>query len=118
MDGLLRSNRDLSIGLRCDPRWCDLYEGASKKSLRQFIKYDREHPEVYRLLYRFAKQARDSGCSYLPYRLHAREVVVRVETDCGEFKLSNKYQSLYARKLIYGKHPLHADQSAVGEFVV
>src|SRR5438876_12367859 len=28
--------------LRCDPQWCELYEGASEKLLRGFIRYDME----------------------------------------------------------------------------
>src|SRR5262249_28655052 len=89
--------------LRADPRWCELYEGASKKSLRQFIKYDRKHLELYRLLYRFTLEARAHGLTDFPFAVICARTkwYIEVETKGNIVNLNSSYRSLYARKLIH-----------------
>ncbi len=68
-----------------------------------FAAFDAEHPEVYRLFLRFARELIAAGRT----RGSAEQVVQRIrwETsvnpgrDGGGFKLNNWFRSRYARKL-------------------
>ena len=93
--------------LRRDPRWRELYDDASQTLLREFIRYDMENPQLYRLLYRFAEEAWASG-GRPPFsidRIYNRaRWYALVETDGDDFTLNQNYRSLYGRRLIY-EHP-------------
>lgn len=81
-----------------------LWEGISEGSRRAFLRYHREHPEVYVLFKRFAGELRAASRE----RYSARTIVERirwhyaVNPDCTPdgFKITNYVSPHYARLLI------------------
>jgi hypothetical protein len=79
-----------------------LWSGADDLD-RAFWRFHRQNPHIYRLLVRYAKQAKAAGRS----RLGIKEIFERVrwyvlvETrDPAGFKLNNNYHSRYARLIM------------------
>ena len=67
----------------------------------RFAAFDRANPHVYRLLVRFAFEAKARRTRYSLKALFERiRWHVQIETGGEEFKLNNLYTSRYARKLI------------------
>lgn len=65
-------------------------------------RFDRENPHVYELLKRFAKQVKDRGRARFGIAAIYERVrwEVAIETNDGEFKLSNNHRAYYSRKLM------------------
>ena len=75
---------------------------TAKQLRRDFYKYHRANPQVWKLLVRFAFEALDSGVrrigiSFLVERIRWEVQVVTRSTD--GFKINNNHQPFYSRRL-------------------
>jgi len=69
----------------------------------QYLKFDKEHPEVWDMFARFSKEIISKG--YKNYSVKAVFERIRWEKDIGgdginQFKLNNNYTAFYARKFM------------------
>lgn len=67
-----------------------------------FQRYHAENPQIYRLLLRFALEAKQAGRIRLGIKMLYERVRwhTTVETHGDEFKLNNNYHAYYARLLM------------------
>ena len=87
-----------------DKRWHSLFSHCDKDLLQKFLKFDRENPELYKLFQTFALDAKLKGKrKRFSIWMIANRIrwYTQVETTGRDFKVSNDYLALYARKLIY-----------------
>ncbi len=69
----------------------------------QYLKFNKEHPEVWDMFVRFSKEIISKG--YKNYSVKAVFERIRWEKDIGgdginQFKLNNNYTAFYARKFM------------------
>lgn len=79
------------------------------KTLKQkFLDFDKENPEVYEMFCRFSFQAMQRGHKRLSAWMVANRIrwETSIETTGSDFKLSNDFIALYARKFMED-HPQH-----------
>ncbi len=71
--------------------------------VRAFVKFDKEHPQVWVFFVRFTKNRINAGMKH--YSADAIMHRVRWETDAGntgqhQFKINNNHVAFYARKFM------------------
>ena len=92
-------------------RYLRLFEGYSEKTIKEFAAYHRENPHIYEGFKRLAFEMRSTGRTKYSSKLIIN--VLRWETDLRargdvEFKISDRFQSMYGRLLAY-HHPEFED---------
>lgn len=80
-----------------------------KKSIEQaWREFDKENPQVYRVLVRLALEVYDRGIERIGIGLLWErmrwEMMMQATDPSSEFKLNNNYRALYARKIMK-EHP-------------
>lgn len=85
-----------------DKRWKELFGHYPADTLRKFKAYHQENPLVFKHFKRLAFEAIGAGRQYYSSKMVIN--ILRWETEVrgyGDFKINDKYQSLYGRLFIY-----------------
>jgi len=80
-----------------------LFKEIQPHVVKKFVAFHKKNPEVYKLVKKFAKEARKSGRDRFSIKMIWERIrwYTTVETNDNEpFKLSNSYHSCYARLLM------------------
>lgn len=94
----------MEIKRKTDKRWLELFGHYSDRQLAKFKVYHTENPHIYKRFRELAEEMRKTGRGYYSSKMLIN--VIRWETDLrggDEFKINDKYQSLYGRLLAFNE---------------